>query len=207
MCAAALGGVILCRISWGVRYLLFNKPFGVLCQFSGEGDTLRRYIAIEDVYPVGRLDRDSEGLLLLTDDGELQHRLSDPKFQHPRTYWVQIEGVPGDQALRQLSAGVVIQGYRTRPALTHLLEHEPALPPRNPPIRYRKTVPTNWIEITLREGRNRQVRHMTAAVGHPTLRLVRVAIGNLRLEGLEPGEWRELTTCEIQELRQKSRIC
>lgn len=184
-----------------MRYILFNKPFGVLCQFSGESDTLRRYIAIQDVYPVGRLDRDSEGLLLLTDDGELQHRLSDPRFQHPRTYWVQVEGLPNEQALRRLSAGVVIQGYHTRPALIQLLEYEPALPARHPPIRYRKTVPTSWIEITLHEGRNRQVRRMTAAVGHPTLRLVRVASGNLRLGNLAPGEWRELTVGEVKKLQ------
>lgn len=201
---AALGGVIPLPISCGVRYILFNKPFGALCQFSGKGDTLRRYIAIKDVYPVGRLDQDSEGLLLLTDDGELQRRLSDPKFGHPRTYWAQLEGVPNEQALHRLSTGVVVQGYRTRPALAHLVEHEPALPPRNPPIRYRKTVPTSWIEITLHEGRNRQVRRMTAAVGHPTLRLVRVAIGSLRLENLTPGEWRELTTEEIERLKHRA---
>jgi 23S rRNA pseudouridine2457 synthase len=183
------------------RYLIFNKPFGVLCQFSGERDTLKNYVAIKNVYPVGRLDRDSEGLVLLTDDGELQHRLSDPKFGHPRTYWAQVEGVPEEKALRQLRQGVAIQGYRARPALASLLPAEPALPPRHPPVRFRKSVPTAWIEITLSEGRNRQVRRMTAAVGHPTLRLVRVAIGTLRLEGLKPGEWRELTGNELRQLR------
>jgi 23S rRNA pseudouridine2457 synthase len=187
------------------RYLIFNKPFGVLCQFSGERDTLKNYVAIKNVYPVGRLDRDSEGLVLLTDDGELQHRLSDPKFGHPRTYWAQVEGVPEEKALRRLREGVTIQGYRTRPAQVRLLESEPALPRRHPPIRFRKSVPVAWIEITLTEGRNRQVRRMTAAVGHPTLRLVRVAMGNLRLERLEPGEWRELTYDELRQLQQASR--
>jgi 23S rRNA pseudouridine2457 synthase len=187
------------------RYIIFNKPFGVLCQFSGERDTLKQYIAIKDVYPVGRLDGDSEGLVLLTDDGELQHLLSDPKFGHPRIYWAQVEGIPQEKALRRLREGVTIQGYRTRPALARLLPAEPVLPPRDPPIRFRKSVPVAWIEITLSEGRNRQVRHMTAAIGHPTLRLVRVAIGHLRLEGLKPGKWRELTADELQHLRQASR--
>ncbi len=184
------------------RYIIFNKPFGVLCQFSGERETLKNYIAIKNVYPAGRLDRDSEGLVLLTDDGDLQHRLSDPKFGHPRTYWVQIEGIPEEKALRRLREGVTIQGYRTRPAQVRLLETEPALPPRHPPIRFRKSVPTAWIEITLTEGRNRQVRRMTAAIGHATLRLVRVAIGHLRLEGLMPGQWRELTAEELLQMKQ-----
>ena len=186
------------------RYLILNKPYGVLCQFSGDRDTLKNYISIQDVYPVGRLDRDSEGLVLLTDDGELQHRLSDPRFGHPRTYWAQVEGIPEEKALRRLREGVTIQGYRTRPAQVRLLETEPALPPRHPPIRFRKSVPTAWIELTLSEGRNRQVRRMTAAVGHPTLRLVRLAIGTLRLEGLKPGEWRELTGNELRQLRRAS---
>jgi 23S rRNA pseudouridine2457 synthase len=184
------------------RYILFHKPFGVLSQFSGEANTLKNYVPIPDVYPVGRLDRDSEGLLLLTDDGELQHRLSDPKFGHPRTYWVQVEGIPAKNTLQQLASGVVVQDYRTRPAAVRLLSEEPALPPRDPPIRYRKSVPTAWIEITLTEGRNRQVRRMTAAVGHPTLRLVRVAVGGLRLHGLQPGEWREVTPQELKALKQ-----
>jgi 23S rRNA pseudouridine2457 synthase len=181
-----------------------NKPFGVLCQFSGDRDTLRNYVSIQNVYPVGRLDRDSEGLVLLTDDGELQHRLSDPRFSHPRTYWAQVEGVPEDKALHRLREGVTIQGYRTRPAQVRLLETEPALPPRHPPIRFRKSVPTAWIELTLSEGRNRQVRRMTAAVGHPTLRLVRVAIGKLHVKGLLPGMWRELTAEELKALRRAS---
>ncbi len=183
------------------RYILFYKPFGVLSQFSGEAQSLKKYIPVKDVYPVGRLDRDSEGLILLTNDGELQHRLTDPKFNHPRTYWVQVEGLPNQTALDQLARGIMIQGYRTRPALVRLLPDEPALPPRDPPVRFRKTVPTAWIELTLTEGRNRQVRRMTAAVGHPTLRLVRVSIGSLVLAELQPGEWRELTTEELQKLQ------
>ena len=183
-----------------LRYLIFNKPYGVLSQFSGDVDTLKSYISIKDVYPVGRLDRDSEGVLLLTDDGDFQHRLSDPRFEHPRTYWVQVERLPNERALERLRHGVTIQGYRTRPAQVRLLPEEPALPPRDPPIRFRKNVPTSWIELTLIEGKNRQVRRMTAAVGHPTLRLVRVGIGSLQLGDLPPGRWRELSVAEIQRL-------
>jgi len=182
------------------RYILFNKPFAVVSQFSGEGSTLKDYIRVKDIYPVGRLDHDSEGLLLLTDDGELQHRLSDPKYVHPRTYWAQVERIPGEQALQQLAVGMTIQGHRTRPTQVRLLSQGPDLPPRHPPIRFRKNVPTAWMELILIEGRNRQVRRMTAAVGHPTLRLVRVAIGDLRLEGLEPGQWRELNSEELRRL-------
>jgi 23S rRNA pseudouridine2457 synthase len=182
------------------RYILFYKPFGALSQFSGAGHTLKQYVAIEDVYPAGRLDHDSEGLLVLTNDGDLQHRLTDPKFQHSRTYWAQVEGIPQPDALRRLAEGVILQGRRTLPAQVRLLSEEPALPPRNPPIRFRKSVPVAWIEITLTEGRNRQVRRMTAAVGHPTLRLVRVAIGDLSLRGLQPGQWRDLTADELERL-------
>jgi 23S rRNA pseudouridine2457 synthase len=131
----------------------------------------------------------------------LQHRLTDPKFEHPRTYWVQVEGIPDAPALRRLEAGVTIQDCRTKPAKARLLGQEPALPPRNPPIRVRKNIPTAWMEITLTEGRNRQVRRMTAAVGYPTLRLVRVRIGPLSLEGLQPGQWRHLTAAEVNRLR------
>jgi 23S rRNA pseudouridine2457 synthase len=186
------------------RYILFNKPYGVITQFSGAGPTLRDYIQLKDVYPVGRLDHDSEGLLLLTNDGVLQHRLTTPKFAHPRTYWVQVEGQPDEKSLSELAEGVLVQRIPTRPAKVKRLEEEPSLPPRNPPIRFRKTVPTAWIEITLTEGRNRQVRRMTAAVGHPTLRLVRIAMGDLRLEGLRPGEWRNLSDSEIAGMRQLS---
>ena len=179
-------------------YIAFNKPYGVLSQFSGERASLANYIPVKGVYPVGRLDRDSEGLLLLTNDGDFQHRLTDPKFHHPRTYWVQVERVPDQRALDRLENGVTIEGQRTRPAKIRLLKDAPALPARNPPVRFRKNVPTAWLEMTLTEGRNRQVRRMTAAVGFPTLRLVRVAIGGLHLAGLAPGEWRELAGDELQ---------
>lgn len=189
------------------RYLLFYKPYDVLTQFTDNSSesprqTLKDYISVPGVYPVGRLDRDSEGLLLLTNHGQLQHRLSDPQFQHPRTYWVQVERIPDAAALAQLRQGVMIQGYRTRPAQVQLLPSDPTLPPREPPIRFRKNVPTAWLEMTLTEGKNRQVRRMTAAVGFPTLRLVRVAIAHLRLTDLEPGQWRDLTAAEQKDLQQ-----
>jgi 23S rRNA pseudouridine2457 synthase len=183
------------------RYILFHKPYGIISQFSGERQSLRDFIPIKDIYPCGRLDHDSEGLMLLTDDGALQHRLTDPQFKHPRTYWAQVERIPDESALRQLSHGVMIQAQRTRPAKVRLLPAQPNLPPREPPVRFRKTVPTAWLEITLHEGRNRQVRRMTAAVGHPTLRLVRVAIGDLQLNNLGPGKWRDLTREELKVLR------
>jgi 23S rRNA pseudouridine2457 synthase len=182
------------------RTIIFNKPFGVISQFSGRNPNLSNYIKVKDVYPVGRLDHDSEGLMLLTSEGTLQHRLTDPKYAHSRMYWVQVEGVPDQAALQQLRDGVMVQCRRTLAARVRLLDAEPELPPRNPPIRFRKAVPTSWIEIALTEGRNRQVRRMTAAVGHPTLRLVRVAIGNLELANLAPGEWRELTHSEWKRL-------
>ena len=198
------------------RYILFYKPYEVLCQFTdNNGDTKRKtlkdYIDVPLIYPVGRLDLDSEGLLLLTDDGRLQHRLSHRKFAHPRTYWVQVERIPDRLALDRLREGVTIKNYHTRKARVRLLQ-EPLLPPRNPPIRVRKSVPTCWLEITLTEGRNRQVRRMTAAVGFPTLRLVRVAIALrkpssgcdtplLSLDGLKPGQWRDLTVAEREELQ------
>ncbi|MBD2314703.1 pseudouridine synthase [Desertifilum sp. FACHB-1129] len=187
------------------RYLLFYKPYDVLCQFTDNASeqprkTLKDYINVPDVYPVGRLDRDSEGLLLLTNHGQVQHRLAHRQFAHPRTYWVQVERIPDELALSQLRQGVKIQDYRTRPAQVRLLEAEPSLPPRDPPIRFRKSVPTAWLEMTLTEGRNRQVRRMTAAVGFPTLRLVRVAIAHLKLEGLQPGEWREVTPKAFQQV-------
>jgi 23S rRNA pseudouridine2457 synthase len=187
---------------------LFYKPYDVLSQFTDKDasqhnrGTLKDYIPVSSVYPVGRLDRDSEGLMLLTNNGRIQHRLSDRRFRHPRTYWVQVERIPDESALRKLRDGVVIQDYFTRPALVQLLPNQPPLPPRQPPVRFRKTVLTAWIEITLTEGRNRQVRRMTAAVGFPTLRLVRVAIAHLRLDGLQPGQWRDLTQAEVEPLLQ-----
>ena len=192
------------------RYLLFYKPFNVLSQFTdenpddpaiGQRGTLKDYIAVSGVYPVGRLDRDSEGLILLTNHGQLQHRLSNPRYCHPRTYWVQVERIPSEEALQQLRRGVMIRDYRTRPAQVQCLSQEPDLPLRIPPVRYRKSVPTAWLEMTLTEGKNRQVRRMTAAVGFPTLRLVRVAIAHLKLQGLQPGEWRDLTAAEVNGLQ------
>lgn len=191
------------------RYLLFHKPYGVLTQFTDrlatQHSTLKDYIPVPAVYPVGRLDRDSEGLLLLTNHGQIQYLLSDPRFCHPRIYWVQVERVPDAAALAKLQQGMLIQNYQTRPAQVRLLAEAPRLPPRNPPIRFRKQVPTAWLEITLTEGRNRQVRRMTAAVGFPTLRLVRVAIAHLYLAGLEPGQWRDLTSEELKQLHQLAR--
>ncbi|MDF0554181.1 pseudouridine synthase [Kamptonema sp. UHCC 0994] len=192
------------------RYILFYKPYDVLTQFTdteseNKRSTLKDYIPIPSVYPIGRLDRDSEGLLLLTDDGQMQHRLSDPKFAHPRTYWVQVEKIPSEDAISDLRSGLTIQNYRTRPAKVKLLSEEPLLPPRDPPIRFRKNIPTAWLEMTLTEGRNRQVRRMTAAIGFPTLRLVRVAIAHLSLDGLEPGQWRELDPEELKLLGARER--
>ncbi|HEY9705780.1 MAG TPA: pseudouridine synthase, partial [Allocoleopsis sp.] len=157
-----------------MKYLLFYKPYNVLSQFTPNTNnttptqTLKDYINQPDIYAVGRLDRDSEGLLLLTNDGKIQHRLSNPKFEHPRTYLVQVERIPDNSAIHQLQTGVMIQNYLTRPAHVKLLLNEPDLPPRVPPIRYRQNIPTSWLEITLTEGKNRQVRRMTAAVGFPT---------------------------------------
>lgn len=237
------------------RYLLFYKPYDVLCQFTDgmdpleqdpggaldpdrsqqtrhpRGDrpgnwlhrhpqpdrppppspnppsrrlTLQDYIPVKEVYAVGRLDRDSEGLLLLTNHGPLQHRISHPRFGHSRTYWVQVEGIPDEKALDRLRQGLPIQNYHTLPAQVALLDPPPLVPPRTPPIRFRQHIPTSWLALTLREGRNRQVRRMTAAVGFPTLRLLRVALElhqhhpplKLTLEGLQPGQWRDLTPAE-----------
>ncbi|AKG20790.1 rRNA large subunit pseudouridine synthase E [Calothrix sp. 336/3] len=187
------------------KYILFYKPYGVLCQFTQEIPeqiTLKDYIPIPNVYPVGRLDWDSEGLLLLTNHGQLQHRLCDPQFHHERTYLAQVERIPDVTALQKLVSGVDIKGYRTRPAKVRLLSEEPSLPERNPPIRFRKNVPTAWLKLTLTEGKNRQVRRMTAAVGFPTLRLVRISIAHLHLDKLQPGEWRSLTSTELDSLRE-----
>lgn len=174
--------------------VLFNKPFDVLSQFTDRGSptqrrTLSDYIDLPGVYPAGRLDRDSEGLLLLTDDGQLQARIADPRFKLPKTYLVQVEGVPNDAALDQLRAGVTLADGPTRPAEAAVIA-PPALWPRDPPIRYRAAIPDSWLRLTIHEGRNRQVRRMTAAVGHPTLRLVRWRIGDWSLDGLAPGVWR-----------------
>ena len=174
------------------RVLLFNKPYGVICQFSRDGvhPTLADYISLPDFYPAGRLDTDSEGLVLLTDDGQLQHRITDPKHKLPKTYWVQVEGVPDQAALGQLRLGVKLSDFTTQPAEARQMDEPAGLWPRNPPIRSRKNIPTSWLELTIREGKNRQVRRMTAAVGLPTLRLIRYRIGEWTLSGLEQGKWR-----------------
>lgn len=184
------------------RLIRFWKPYGVLSQFSGESrtgrQTLSDFIQLPGFYPAGRLDLDSEGLLLLTNDGALQHRLSNPRFEHPKTYLAQVEGIPDDSALQTLSRGVLLSDGPTRPALVRLLDCEPDLPPRTPPIRSRKTIPTAWIQLTITEGRNRQVRRMTAAIGFPTLRLVRVSIGTFDLAGLLPGRWDFVAETELK---------
>jgi len=179
------------------QLILFNKPYGVLCQFTDRGTegstrpTLSAFIDTPDVYPAGRLDLDSEGLLLLTDDGRLQSRIADPKFKTAKTYLAQLEGDVTDDALEALRSGVRLKDGTTRPAEAERIP-APDLWPRNPPIRFRKNIPDGWIRLTIREGRNRQVRRMTAAVGHPTLRLVRWSIGDWSLDGIAPGEWRSL---------------
>lgn len=182
----------------------FWKPYDVLSQFSDNADppraTLADFIDLPTVYGAGRLDRDSEGLLILSDDARLRTVLTEPRHRTPRTYWAQVEGLPTEDALVELCTGVTIKGYHTRPAKARPLP-EPDLPARSLPIRVRKSVPDSWIELILTEGKNRQVRRMTAAVGHPTLRLVRAAIGSVTLDGLEPGRYRELSAAEIASLR------
>lgn len=188
-------------------YFIFYKPFHVLSQFSAEGDkkTLFDFFPhiSKDIYPVGRLDFDSEGLLLLTNDKPLSHQLLDPSFEHPRTYWVQIEGEITNEAIQQLQQGITItvdgKKYRTKKAQAMILNNEPGVPERIPPIRFRKNIPTSWISLTLTEGKNRQVRKMTAAVGYPTLRLIRYAIGKLTIEGLGPGAYKVMDR-QIKEL-------
>ena len=188
------------------RNLAFWKPYGVLSQFTREPGSphraLAEFISVPDVYPAGRLDWDSEGLLILTSDGDLQHRITDPRFAHERTYWVQVEGGATAGAVEKLAKGVRVQDHVTRPARARLLAvHETVeLPPREIPIRYRASIPTSWLELILTEGRNRQVRRMTAAVGLPTLRLIRVASGGVKLAGLTPGAWRNLSPAEIKKL-------
>ena len=177
------------------RLILLNKPFNVLCQFTDDTATKRtlaEFIQVPGVYPAGRLDYDSEGLLLLTNAGWLQHRIADPAFKELKTYWVQVEGIPLDSALDRLRSSLVLNDGPTLPAEAARIDSPPDLWPRLPPIRERKNIPTAWISLTLREGRNRQVRRMTAAIGHPTLRLIRVRIGQWDLAGLQPGQWRDV---------------
>lgn len=184
-------------------YILVNKPFEVLTQFTDEHGraTLKDYVPVPHIYPVGRLDYDSEGLVLLTDDKVLQHKLSDPRYKIGKTYWVQVEGLPTEAALAQLRAGVMIKTGRTAPAKVRLLPEPPRLWERSKPIRFRANIPTSWLEIQLTQGMNRQVRKMTAAVGLPTLRLVRASIGPLALASLAPGAYRHLSAAEIKSLR------
>ena len=172
--------------------ILLNKPFGVVCQFTGDGTrpTLKNHVDVPFVYPAGRLDTDSEGLVVLTSDGALQARISDPKNRIAKTYWVQVEGSPSDAQLAALASGVDLDSVPTRPAQARSMPEPPGLWPRDPPIRVRRLIPTAWLELVIKEGRNRQVRRMTAAVGLPTLRLIRWAVGPWTLEGLAPGTWR-----------------
>jgi len=179
--------------------IAFNKPYGVLSQFTPDGSSNRPLAGFgfpKSVYPVGRLDADSEGLLLLSDEAGLNERLLQPRHAHEREYWAQVERIPAISALQKLGRGVVLQGRKTRPCRAWLLEPQPEVPPRTPPIRFRKNVPACWLGLELIEGKNRQVRRMTAAVGHPTLRLLRVRIGAFRLAGLPPGQWRPLSLAE-----------
>jgi len=187
-------------------YYIFNKPYRVLSQFSpSEGkQTLSDFLSLpKDVYPVGRLDYDSEGLLLLTNDGVFHNRLIDPKYKHSRTYLVQVEGIPNQDSIRRLSSGIIIQGKRAKKANARILFTEPKIWERILPIRYRKNVPTAWLELELFEGRNRQVRRMTAAIGFPTLRLIRIKLGPLSIENLNVGEFRKLNQSEIKILKSK----
>jgi len=177
------------------QLVLFNKPYGVLSQFTDSDGrpTLKQFFSHEQIYPAGRLDFDSEGLLLLTDDGKLQHRISDPRYKQPKTYRVQVDGKINEEAIDRLERGVILKDGRTKPAKARMIEEPAGLWPRNPPIRYRATIPTSWLELTITEGRNRQVRRMTAAVGFPTLRLIRIRVGDWKLDELQPGEWRVVT--------------
>ena len=176
------------------KLLLLNKPYGMICQFSPSGDhpTLKDFVPVAGVYPAGRLDTDSEGLVILTDDGALQHRITDPRHKLPKTYFVEVEGTPEEAALALLRAGIQLPDYRARPAEASVCPQPTWLWQRTPPVRIRRHIPTTWLKLILREGRNRQVRRMTAAAGYPTLRLIRHAIGPWTVDGLAPGQWREI---------------
>lgn len=176
------------------KIVLFNKPFNVLCQFSGDDgrQTLADYITVKDIYAAGRLDRDSEGLLLLTNDGKLQARITQPNNKMAKTYWVQVEGIPSQEAIEKLNRGVTLKDGLTRPATVTVINEPENLWPRTPPIRERQSIPTTWLEVTITEGRNRQVRRMTAHIGHPTLRLIRYRIGQWTLDGIESSQWLQI---------------
>lgn len=191
------------------RLILFNKPYGVLCQFSAaaERSTLKDFIPIPGVYPAGRLDTDSEGLIVLTDDGALQHRISDPRHKLRKTYWVQVEGVPTQDALARLTQGVDLGDFVTRSARAKLARQPDWVWPRQPPIRSRKLIPTSWLAMTLTEGKNRQVRRMTAAAGYPTLRLIRYSVGVWKLGGLALGDWREIDPSSKPDTRFRTSDC
>lgn len=186
-----------CKLECMTKIILFNKPFNVLSQFTDAGTagsdrkTLSEFIDVPDVYAAGRLDKDSEGLLVLTDNGRLQHKISDPKHKTSKTYWVHVEGIPSEAVVQSLRTGVKLKDGMTAPAEVRKIEEPEDLWQRDPPVRFRKTVPDSWLEITITEGRNRQVRRMTAAVGHPTLRLIRYSIGSWSLDGIANGEWKE----------------
>lgn len=179
--------------------ICFNKPYKVVTQFRPQQDrqTLADFISVDGVYPAGRLDHDSEGVLLLTDNGRLQHRISDPKYKKGKTYWVQVDGAINNQAIAQLQTGVMLKDGMTRPAKVELMQPPETLWERQPPVRFRKLIPTSWIEITIFEGKNRQIRRMTAAVGFPTLRLVRISVAGVTLDGLQPGEWRYVDEAQL----------
>ena len=181
------------------QVILFNKPYGVICQFTrGAGHlSLKDFITFPGFYPAGRLDVDSEGLVLLTDDGKLQNRMSEPRFKLPKTYWVQVEGKPDELALNKLRHGIVLNNFKTQPAQAYLMDKPDYLWPRTPSVRFRKNIATTWMYLILTEGKNRQVRRMTAAVSFPTLRLIRYAIGQYTLQGIAPGEWRVLNDVKL----------
>lgn len=183
------------------QVVLFNKPYGVLTQFTAESGhaTLADYVPVPGVYPAGRLDLDSEGLVVLTDDGALQGRISHPRHKWPKTYWAQVDGAPVEAALVALRRGLDLGDFTTKPCRARIIGEPPGLWPRTPPIRFRKAIPTTWLEIVIAEGKNRQVRRMTAKIGHPTLRLIRWAVGPWTLEGLVPGGWRRMTKAEISQ--------
>lgn len=190
------------------KYILFYKPYNVICQFSPEGEkvTLKEFIKIPEIYPVGRLDTDSEGLIIVTDDNKLKQILTEPKFKSEKTYYVQVEGTPNENDLNKIREGLIIKDYKTLPAKVNILEIEPQLSPRIPPIRERKNIPTTWLEIIIKEGKNRQIRKMTAAIGFPTLRLVRVKIKHIGIDTLNIGEYRFLSNKEVLELKKVKNV-